>query len=136
MSQYHHPTEATTTRCRFLLPMMVVVMSALLISLGPATATFVTTTTARSLTAKKSKTPTQLVVFGNKKKRDEDNDLSFIETRDMTRDEMKRLNARNEEIMNAELVGMTAFSLIISIPMLYLVWVGFFSETAQLAGDF
>ena len=62
-----------------------------------------------------------------------DDDLSFLETRDMTREEMLALNAENEKIMNAELVGMTAFSLIISIPMLYLVWVAFFSETA---GDF
>jgi hypothetical protein len=57
-------------------------------------------------------------------------DLSDIETRDMTRAEMKALNAENEKIMSAELWGMTGFSLVISIPMLYLVWVAFFSETA------
>ena len=44
---------------------------------------------------------------------------------------MLDLNKQNEEIMNAEMIGMTAFSLIISIPMLYLVWVGFFSETVE-----
>jgi len=60
-------------------------------------------------------------------------DLSYIETRDMTREEMEEVNKKNEDIMNAELAGMTIFSLILSIPMLYLVWVGFFSETA---GDF
>jgi len=37
--------------------------------------------------------------------------------------------------MNAELLGMTLFSLIISVPMLYLVWVAFFSETAGLEPD-
>lgn len=62
-------------------------------------------------------------------------DLSYLETRDMTRDEMKALNAENEKVMNSELVGMTIFSLIISIPMLYLVWVGFFSETAGVDID-
>jgi hypothetical protein len=60
-------------------------------------------------------------------------DLSYIETRDMTREEMQALNKQNEDIMNAELIGMTVFSLVLSVPMLYLVWVGFFSETA---GDF
>jgi len=37
--------------------------------------------------------------------------------------------------MNAELIGMTVFSLIISIPLLYLAWVGFFADTAEIAGD-
>jgi hypothetical protein len=72
---------------------------------------------------------TQLnMIFNNKK--NSDFDLSEIETRDMTPAEMRALNAKNEEIMNAELIGMTVFSLILSVPMLYLVWVGFFSETA------
>lgn len=79
-----------------------------------------------------STTTTALHVFGKKKK---DEDLSFIESRDMTREEMERLNAENERVMNQELVGMTIFSLIISIPLLYLVWVGLFSETAELASD-
>ena len=61
--------------------------------------------------------------------------MSYIETRDMTRQEMLELNKQNEDIMNAELIGMTIFSLIISIPMLYLVWVGFFSETAEMNLD-
>ncbi|GAX25235.1 hypothetical protein FisN_5Lh317 [Fistulifera solaris] len=76
---------------------------------------------------------TSLGIFNRNKKEEED--LSFIESRDMTREEMLDLNKQNEEIMNAELIGMTAFSLIISIPMLYLVWVGFFSETAEIASD-
>jgi len=48
---------------------------------------------------------------------------------------MKELNAQNEDIMNAELVGMTLFSLLISLPLLYLAWVGLFSETSEIAGD-
>ena len=55
-------------------------------------------------------------------------DLSFIESRDMTREEMLELNAQNEDIMNMELSMMTGFSLIISLPLLYLCWVAFFSE--------
>lgn len=55
-------------------------------------------------------------------------DLSFLETRDMTREEMAELNQKNEDIMNMELQAMTAFSAIISLPMLYLCWVAFFSE--------
>ena len=55
-------------------------------------------------------------------------DLSAIETRDMTREEMLALNKKNEEVMNAELGLMTGFSLLISLPILYLCWVAFFSE--------
>jgi hypothetical protein len=55
-------------------------------------------------------------------------DLSYIETRDMTREEMLDLNKKNEDIMNMELSMMTAFSLVISLPILYLCWVAFFSE--------
>jgi hypothetical protein len=79
---------------------------------------------------------TQLgMIFNNKNKKNGDFDLSDIETRDMTPAEMRALNAKNEEIMNAELLGMTIFSLILSVPMLYLVWVGFFSETANTVDD-
>lgn len=87
-------------------------------------------TPSQSFTAVPSRTvtPSSTAVHIFKKKPEED--LSFIETRDMTREEMKALNEQNEDIMNAELLGMTIFSLIISVPMLYLVWVGFFSETA------
>jgi selenocysteine-specific elongation factor len=70
---------------------------------------------------------TPAFVFGkNKKKAAED--LSDIEVRDMTRGEMQELNAKNEEVMNMELSMMTGFSLIISLPILYLCWVAFFSE--------
>ena len=55
-------------------------------------------------------------------------DLSYIESRDLTREEMLDLNAQNEEIMNMELSMMTGFSLILSLPILYLCWVAFFSE--------
>lgn len=78
---------------------------------------------------------TTLQVFGGGKKKKEKEDLSFIETRDMTREEMLQLNQQNEDIMNAELAGMTVFSLIISLPLLYLAWVGFFAETAEIAGE-
>ena len=88
---------------------------------------FVVTPHAKTLA---DTTSTAHYVFGGKKKND-DEDLSFIESRDMTREEMLELNKQNEDIMNAELWGMTIFSLIISIPMLYLVWVGFFSETVE-----
>lgn len=84
------------------------------------------TLTHRSVAAE---TTTSLNVFGKKP----DEDLSFIESRDMTRQEMQELNEENERIMNAELVGMTAFSVVISIPLFYLVWVGLFSETAGVA---
>ena len=53
--------------------------------------------------------------FGKKK---QEEDLSFIESRDMTREEMLALNKENEEIMNTELAAMTGFSLILSLPIL------------------
>jgi hypothetical protein len=74
-------------------------------------------TTTRSV----STTP---VVLNAKKKED----LSYLETRDMTKEEMLELNKKNEEIMNMELTMMTGFSLVLSIPILYLCWVAFFSE--------
>lgn len=55
-------------------------------------------------------------------------DLSYIESRDMTREEMVELNKKNEDIMNMELQMMTGFSLVISLPILYLCWVAFFSD--------
>eukprot|EP00531_Pseudo-nitzschia_arenysensis_P003526 CAMPEP_0116135488 /NCGR_PEP_ID=MMETSP0329-20121206/11215_1 /TAXON_ID=697910 /ORGANISM="Pseudo-nitzschia arenysensis, Strain B593" /LENGTH=108 /DNA_ID=CAMNT_0003630287 /DNA_START=61 /DNA_END=387 /DNA_ORIENTATION=+ len=67
----------------------------------------------------------ELGIFGNKK---EEEDLSFIETRDMTREEMLELNKKNEDIMNMELQAMTGFSLVLSLPILYLCWVAFFSD--------
>ena len=93
-----------------------------------------TTIHAFSVTPRTTTTSSSTTVLGLFKKKEEE-DLSFIESRDMTREEMKALNEENERVMNAELTGMTIFSLIISVPMLYLVWVAFFSETAELAGD-
>ena len=67
-----------------------------------------------------------LSVFGKKKEPEED--LSYIETRDLTRDEMLAINKRNEEVMNNELAAMTGISVLFSIPILYLCWVAFFTE--------
>jgi hypothetical protein len=64
-------------------------------------------------------------VFGKKGPKE---DLSFIESRDMTREEMLELNKKNEDIMNMELQMMTGFSLVLSLPILYLCWVAFFSD--------
>lgn len=70
-----------------------------------------------------------LFVFGGKnKKKNDDMDLSSIETRDLTREEMLEINKQNEEIMNMELQMMTLFSLVLSLPILYLCWVAFYSE--------
>eukprot|EP00529_Nitzschia_sp_RCC80_P040035 CAMPEP_0113474256 /NCGR_PEP_ID=MMETSP0014_2-20120614/18483_1 /TAXON_ID=2857 /ORGANISM="Nitzschia sp." /LENGTH=86 /DNA_ID=CAMNT_0000367083 /DNA_START=228 /DNA_END=488 /DNA_ORIENTATION=- /assembly_acc=CAM_ASM_000159 len=66
-----------------------------------------------------------LNALGKKKPKE---DLSFIETRDMTREEMLELNQKNEDIMNMELQAMTGFSLVLSLPILYLCWVAFFSD--------
>lgn len=79
-------------------------------------------------------TTTQLCMIFKRDKDDED--LSFIETRDLTREEMQEYNRQFEDTVNQELIGMTIFSLIISLPLLYLAWVGFFAETAEIAGDF
>jgi hypothetical protein len=38
------------------------------------------------------------------------------------------LNKKNEDIMNMELSAMTGFSLVLSLPILYLCWVAFFSD--------
>jgi hypothetical protein len=69
---------------------------------------------------------TQVSVFGGGKKKKQD--LSDIESRDMTRGEMEDLNKQNTEIMNMELQMMTVFSLVISLPILYLCWVAFYSD--------
>mmetsp|Transcript_9773 Transcript_9773/g.13819 ORF Transcript_9773/g.13819 Transcript_9773/m.13819 type:complete len:107 (+) Transcript_9773:33-353(+) len=57
-----------------------------------------------------------------------DYDFSSIESRDMTKEEMLEMNKQNEDIMNMELQMMTGFSLVISLPILYLCWVAFYSE--------
>ena len=82
------------------------------------------TPSTRTTVAKSSKFTTAAFAKGKKVKED----LSYIETRDMTRAEMEELNRKNEEIMNMELSMMTGFSLVISLPILYLCWVAFFSD--------
>mmetsp|Transcript_3052 Transcript_3052/g.7160 ORF Transcript_3052/g.7160 Transcript_3052/m.7160 type:complete len:106 (+) Transcript_3052:77-394(+) len=67
-----------------------------------------------------------LYIFGGKKQQEDD--FSDIEVRDMTREEMLEMNRKNEDVMNMELGMMTAFGLFTSIPMLYLCWVAFFSD--------
>jgi hypothetical protein len=89
-----------------------------------------------SLVPPATDTTTELaMIFNKKKKQDDDDDLSFIETRDMTREEMAQYNQQFEDTVNQEIVGMTVFSLIISLPLLYLAWVAFFAETAEIAGE-
>ncbi|KAL7498060.1 hypothetical protein ACHAWT_006151 [Skeletonema menzelii] len=79
----------------------------------------------RALTSSVAESPTALSVFGKKK---EEEDLSFLEVRDLTREEMLEINKRNEEVMNRELQAMTGISVLFSIPILYLCWVAFFSD--------
>jgi disulfide bond formation protein DsbB len=79
-----------------------------------------------ALTVERPQATFELGIF-NKKKQE---DFSDIESRDMTRAEMLALNDENEKIMNAELWGMTGFSLVVSLPIFYLVWVAFFADTA------
>lgn len=106
----------------------------LLVSLAAVSAFTTPPKAPKQQLAPPSSSTTSAFVF-NKKPKNSDVDLSDMEVRDMTREEMAALNAENERVMNAELVGMTAFSLIISLPMFYLVWVAFFSETAEMNID-
>lgn len=106
----------SSVRISALLVLFVVVAT-----LAPSADAFAT----KSLTSTRT-VPTALNAFGKKKQPEED--LSYIETRDMTREEMLALNKENEEIMNMELTAMTGFSLVLSLPILYLCWVAFFSD--------
>jgi selenocysteine-specific elongation factor len=92
------------------------------IAVTPAVDAFATKAVVSPTRAAQS---TALNVFGKKEPVE---DLSFIETRDMTREEMLELNKKNEDIMNMELQAMTGFSLVLSLPILYLCWVAFFSD--------
>ena len=132
-----------TTDLAYLVPnttttMMMSLRSLLLLGLV-ALSTVSAFTTPRQpksvVTTSPSTTTTATFVFNKNKNKKPEMDLSDIEVRDMTRKEMLELNAENERVMNAELVGMTLFSLVLSVPMLYLVWVGFFSETAEMNLD-
>jgi selenocysteine-specific elongation factor len=80
---------------------------------------------SRAITTSSFPSPTALSVFGKKK---DEEDLSYIESRDLTREEMLEINRRNEVVMNRELQAMTGISILFSIPILYLCWVAFFSE--------
>ena len=97
---------------------------------------FTTTVPLQTISLTSTKTclsSSQLNAMKNKKQKLTKEELSFLEVRDMTRQEMLDLNAENERVMNQELTYMTVFSLIISAPLLYLAWVGFFAETAEIA---
>lgn len=102
--------------------------STILLALLVAVATVTFPQTADAFVTKSPSTATRsmaLDAFGKKK---EVEDLSYIESRDMTREEMLELNKKNEDIMNMELTAMTGFSLVLSLPILYLCWVAFFSD--------
>ena len=51
-----------------------------------------------------------------------------VEVRDMTRNEMLQFNKDSEDNMMKDFQAMTAFSLVISLPIFYLCWVAFFSD--------
>mmetsp|Transcript_92536 Transcript_92536/g.258696 ORF Transcript_92536/g.258696 Transcript_92536/m.258696 type:complete len:107 (-) Transcript_92536:173-493(-) len=106
-----------------MLSRLLILLVAVLGVMSPLTTAFVTP--APSMAAVSQKSTTAAFVFGKKKPKE---DLSFIETRDLTRAEMEDINRQNEEIMNMELSMMTGFSLVISLPILYLCWVAFFSD--------
>eukprot|EP00804_Cyclotella_cryptica_P031087 CCRYP_015991-RA/>CCRYP_015991-RA protein AED:0.36 eAED:0.36 QI:0/-1/0/1/-1/1/1/0/111 len=103
-------------------PVLLVVAIAATIS---STAAFTTNGVLSRAHVAPSSSRTALSVFGKKK---EEEDLSYIESRDLTREEMMEINKRNEEVMNRELSAMTGISVLFSIPMLYLCWVAFFSD--------
>ena len=103
-----------------------VVLALIIAALTPSADAFAPASPLQ-LTTTQRVAPT-LNVFGGGKKKKDDMDLSDIEVRDMTREEMIELNRQNEEVMNMELSMMTGFSLVLSLPILYLCWVAFFSE--------
>lgn len=78
--------------------------------------------------SKPTAVPTRGATFIGAKKKNDDYDFSDIETRDMTKEEMLAVNAQNEKTMNMELTVMTGFSVLISVPILYLCWVAFYSD--------
>lgn len=108
---------------------------AMIIVLSANAFTISSTSAVRSKAQSSSERSTAaLSAFGGGKKKKVKEDLSYIETRDMTKQEMLEYNRQSEDIMNGELIGMTVFSLIISAPLLYLACVGLFSETSEIAG--
>ena len=91
---------------------------------GSTTNAFTPSSIQSRITASSS-TTTSLNQFGKKKSQE---DLSSIESRDLTREEMLAINKRNEEVMNNELQAMTGVSVLFSLPILYLCYVAFFSD--------
>jgi hypothetical protein len=115
----------TMTFSRFSLLFALVALVATLTVTPSAAFTPSKVSTSTTRTQTRSFTVDPVNAFGKKKQQE---DLSDIETRDMTREEMLELNAKNEDIMNMELASMTGFSLVISLPIFYLCWVAFFSD--------
>ena len=81
--------------------------------------------TSTQLVTKPTTSSTAAFIFGKKK---QEEDLSSIESRDLTREEMLKINKQNEDVMNMELTMMTVFSLVLSLPIFYLCWVAFYSD--------
>ena len=96
-----------------------------ILALGGADAFTTRSVQSRASLSAPESSRTALSQWGKKK---EEEDLSFIETRDLTREEMLEINRQNEEVMNRELQAMTGISVLFSIPILYLCWVAFFAE--------
>ena len=103
-----------------------VVAILLCVALLAAPSVAFTTQAVQSRAALSSASSTSLNQFGKKKK--EADDLSFLETRDLTREEMLEINRRNEEVMNTELQAMTGVSVLFSLPIFYLCWIAFFGD--------
>jgi hypothetical protein len=104
--------------------MVAALVAVILAVMAPSASAFAPRPLSSSRQGSVTTATTPTVVFMAKGKRD----LSDIETRDMTREEMIRFNKLTEDKMNEELGMMTAFSAIISLPILYLFWVALFSD--------
>lgn len=108
------------------LPSAIVAVCVAAMALAGPSAAF----TARSVRSRaalaSARSGTSLNQWGGRKEPEED--LSFIESRDLTREEMLEINRRNEQVMNNELWAMTGISVLFSLPVFYLCWVAFFSD--------
>ena len=110
---------------RFSTLLALIVAVAVTVTVAPNTADAFVTKASTSRTAARSFTIDPVNAFGKKKPVE---DFSDIESRDMTREEMFALNKQNEDTMNMELGAMTGASLVLTLPILYLCWVAFFSD--------
>ena len=124
---FHFATSVTMIRSSQVVLALVGFFSVALLSGNSCHAFTVQGPLARSAPNTASSTAVFFGSFGGGGKKPEE-DLSYIESRDMTREEMLEVNRKNEDVMNQELASMTGFSLIISLPVLYLCWVAFFSD--------